>query len=362
VLCGNALFLGVRLNGIGPRWFVLDTGALSSVVDADAAREIGLDASGSSVTEGAGGHARSSILQNVTFDIGEARLEGLHPAALDLRKLGETYGRRLDGIVGSELFRRFVVEIDYEQRELSLFEPATYTGRTGAASLPLQFFDEHPYVRASVLLPGGSEIEGDFVIDSGSNFPLILLPSFIEAHGLRRDLPPMLMTFGRGVGGDVPLPVGRAQRLRLGGFTIERPVTSFPSEGRFGRRGKAGNIGAAVLRRFRVVFDYSRGLVTLEPNGSFADPYEFDMSGLALGSEAPEYRTRKVHRVLERSPAERAGVEPGDAIIAIDGRNAEDIPLDALREMLRAPGKTFVLAIRRGERTLTVTLRTRRLV
>lgn len=164
------------------------------------------------------------------------------------------------------------------------------------------------------------------------------------------------------MGGAVALPLGRAEALRLGRFTLDHPVTGFPTQGQFGRHGMAGNIGNAVLRRFRVVFDYSRSRVSLEPNGSFADPFEQDMSGLAIVTRAPEFRARLVQRVVEGSPAQEAGLQAGDTILALDGRDSADLPLASLREMLRVPGKRYVLGVKRGEQTLTATIVTRRLV
>ncbi len=108
----------------------------------------------------------------------------------------------------------------------------------------------------------------------------------IERNNLRESLPPTITTFGRGVGGEVRMPIGRASALELGKLKLERLVTAFPSNGWFGEQGKAGNIGSAVLRRFKVIFDYSRGRMILEPNKFFSDAFEHDMSGLHSSPKA----------------------------------------------------------------------------
>ena len=361
-LAGSSVFLAVRVNGFGPRWFLLDTGSLGSVVEAATARALRLETAGSTVSTGAAGPASSTRLRHVTFDIGGARLADRPAVAIDLTAIAESIGRRVDGILGSDLFRRYVVAIDFEQRELALYEPEAFRPRVGAEVLPLLFHDEHPYVRASLRLLGGAEVAGDFVIDSGSNVAVILLPSFLDAQGLRASLPPLLGTAGQGVGGALDLPLGRAETLRLGRFALDRPLTGYPAQGRFARQGMAGNIGNAVLRRFRVVFDYSRSRMSLEPNGSFADPYDHDMSGLALVTRSPEFRARTVLRVREGSPAHEAGVRAGDAILAMDGRDASELPLAALRDAFRVPGRRLVLTVKRGERTFTATILTRRMI
>jgi hypothetical protein len=361
-LNGNEIFLQLRVNGSKLLWFGLDTGAYSSVVNATMAQSLGLKLGAGGVATGAGGQVQSTSVPDVTFDINGALLKDLNINAMSLTPIENSMGRRMDGILGSEFFRRFVVEIDFEKMLISVYEPAGFNYRGGGEMLALSFYDNHPYVRARVELPGLEAVEGEFVVDAGSNFPLILLPSFIEENRLRPSLPPTLKTFGRGVGGEIAMPVGRAGRLQIGGITIERPVTAFPQSGTFGRAGKAGNIGSAVLRHFKVTFDYSRSRMILEPNGRFAEAYEYDMSGLQLITEGPAFNVFHVNRVLPNSPAEEAGIKQGDEIISFDGHHVNEFHLAALREMLRKPDRRYALQVRRGAENLSVTLKTRRMV
>ena len=361
-LNGNMIYLQVRVNDSRPLWFALDTGAYNSIINLPVAQALSLKTGGAGTATGAGGQVQTVSLRGLAFDISGAPLKDLNIAALPLAFIENSSGRAMDGILGAEFFRRYVVEIDYEAKEISLYEPATFQYSGRGESLPLSFYDNHPYVSAKVELPGRPPIEGEFVIDAGSNIPLILLPSFIETHKLRESLPPTLKSYGRGVGGEVALPVGRASSLHLGGFRVERPVTAFPPAGTFGREGKAGNIGSAVLRHFKVTFDYSRRRVILEPNRHFADPFEHDMSGLQLVTEGPAFAAFTVNRVLENSPAEEAGVRKGDEVVSFDGRPAAQLRLMSLREMLRQPAKTYTLRLRRGAETVSVELKTRRLI
>lgn len=361
-LNGNVLFLPVRVNGSAPLSFVLDTGAHGSLVNSTVAEALRLPKGRASTSHGAGGPAASTHITGVTLDVGGARLEDLTVAATPLGALENNTGRAMDGILGSNLFRRYVVEIDYETNRITLYEPAGFDAGGRGKSVPLRFEDEHPYVRAKLTLPGQSAIEGEFVVDLGSNLPLILLPSFIEEKKLRGSLPTTLETFGRGVGGEVGLPMGRSTRLELGGFALDAPVTAFPRSGTFGRTGKAGNIGSAVLRRFRVTFDYSRKRMILEPNLRFGEPFEFDMSGLQLVTESPGFDVVRVNRVLPNSPAAEAGIRQADEILSIAGRPSTGMRLAELREMLRQPNRQYSLELKRGSETLSVELTTRRLL
>ncbi|HSE62327.1 MAG TPA: aspartyl protease family protein, partial [Thermoanaerobaculia bacterium] len=361
-LNGHVIFLPVSVNGSPAGSFVLDTGAQGSSLNTRTANTLRLPLGRGGTSHGAGGAVASHRLTGVTLGVGEARLEKLDLAAIELAPLESNTGRPIDGILGSDLFRRYVVEIDYETKLMRLYEPSGFEAEGRGASLPLRFEDQHPYVRAAVTLPGRGVLDGEFVLDLGSNFALILLPSFIEEKKLRDSLPPTIETFGRGVGGEVGLPIGRASRLQIGAHALEAPVTAFPRSGTFGRKGKAGNIGSAVLRRFRLTFDYPRSRMFLEPNGRFGDPFEFDMSGLQLVTESPAFDVVRVNRVLPNSPAAEAGLRPADEILSVAGRPAAAMRLAELREMLRQPDREYPLRIKRGSETLSVTLKTRRLV
>ncbi len=361
-LNGNLIFLRVRVNGSEPLWFGLDTGASVTVVNTQTAAALGLKLERSGQTMGAGGHVQSSAVRGVRLDIGGARLENLNVTAIELTSIENAAGRKMDGILGYEFFRRYVVELDYERRFVNLYEPAGFVSGGRGEGLPLTFVNNHPYIRARVAMPGRAPVEGAFVLDTGASLPLILLDSFVKEKRLAESLTKTLKVTGRGVGGEVAMPVGRTGRLMLASYSLEQPVTSFPQSGWFAREGAAGNIGGGVLRRFKVTFDYSRSRMFLEPNRLYPEPFEYDMSGLQFVTEGPAFKTVTILRVLSDSPAAEAGLRQGDEIVSIEGRPVTDFKLAALREMLRQPDRRYALQVRRGAETVSAELRTRRLI
>ncbi|HYH86718.1 MAG TPA: aspartyl protease family protein [Pyrinomonadaceae bacterium] len=361
-LNGNEIFLQLRVNGSRPLWFGLDTGAAGSVINTTTAEALGLKMEGSHQATGAGGQVPSSRVQGVTLDISSAQLKDLTVATIALTPIENAMGHTMDGILGYEFFRRFVVEIDYEKQMLNLHEPASFVYAGRGESLPLSFTHNHPYVRAKIAAPGREPVEGNFVLDTGSNFPLVLLKSFVNENRLADSSTKTLKIFGRGVGGEIMMPVGRTSRLILGSYTLENPVTSFPQTGTFARPDAAGNIGGALLRRFKVTFDYSRSRMYVEPNKNFSEPFEYDMSGIQFVTDSPSFRVFRVNRVLANSPAEEVGLKQGDEIVTFEGRPASEFRLAALREMLRQPGIQYALKVRRGAETLSVALKTRRMI
>ncbi len=117
-----------------------------------------------------------------------------------------------------------------------------------------------------------------------------------------------------------------------------------------------------------LVYGAIRGMVgTLDPHSSFMDPEEYriltsDTQG-AFGGVGVEIEARDgwltVLSTFDGGPAARAGIVPGDRFIAIEGRDARDLPImDAVRMMRGEPGTEVHVRVRREgqERPLDVVL------
>ena len=68
-----------------------------------------------------------------------------------------------------------------------------------------------------------------------------------------------------GVGGDAQTKVGSVPQLQLGRLTVDKPEANYFLKGSPVERHLAGHIGMEVLRQFRIIFDYSRQRMILEP-------------------------------------------------------------------------------------------------
>jgi C-terminal processing protease CtpA/Prc len=147
--------------------------------------------------------------------------------------------------------------------------------------------------------------------------------------------------------------------IQLGRFTIHNPVAIFfqDKQGVMASPEFDGVIGAEILRRFKVVFDYSRQQMILEPNRHFSEPYEYDMAGILLVVEGAGFR---VKQVLEDSPATAAGLREGDLITAVNGR--ADLTLEELRQMFMRKGRSYRLSLKRGDEKVQTRIRLTRLI
>jgi len=358
-IANHHVFVPVTLDGHRLR-FMLDTGGVNLVAEATA-RRIGLASMGAMEARGPGEHAAGSGFARVErLDIGGAvALERQLLRVIDMPGFDAVEGLRVDGVLGVELFKRLVVQIDYAGALLTLVDPAGFTNPPAAQSLPLSFFGHFPGVAASL-----DGVAGQFWLDTGNRGGLVLHAPFVEAHGLDRRYRTSAETpIGWGIGGRAQGRLARGGRLALGTLAVDGPVLRLPLalDGPLAMRHVAGNIGGEVLSRFVVTFDYARRVVHLAPNADAGRPFAADRAGLWINAHP---RGAVVAGLMAGGPADEAGLRVDDVIEAVDERPVVDLGLAALRERLAETpaGICLALEVRRGAGVIRAALRLRDLV
>jgi hypothetical protein len=361
------VYVPVRLGTLTPRWFILDTGLSSTVIDRDVALEAGLAPAGDEAVTGAGpgrssmGRAPPQVLRvgDIPLTVAEPRVAAL--AGL----LGPTSGRAPAGIVGSQLFREHVVAIDFQRRRLTLHEPAGWRYDGAGEAFGLSFTDDTPLASVSLALADGRTVAAQVLVDLGAKATLLLPEPFIAAAALRSGFPRLVSApFGAGFGGDTRYAFGRARRLSLKGSArigLDDPVVGLSVGGTLKSTWHQGLLGAEFLERFHVIFDYARSRLILEPTGLKAAA--FDMSGLFLIAGGPSLAKVLVREILPDTPAAASGVASGDEVLSVDGAPTASLGLAGVRARLKAgPGRVVQLALARGETRRKVDLRLAQLI
>ncbi len=361
------IIVKAAINNSRPLSFVLDTGANSAIVRLSVAKELGLTLYGSVNSGGAGAERQAGQrVKGATWSLGG--LEGFSQPmtlALPLAMLPRAFGQDIDGIIGGEFIKEFVLALDYQARTITLHDRRTFRYEGKGETLPLELNSAgHTVVKATVTPLGGQPIEHRFHLDIGSGGTLILHSPFVNEHKLPGPESTTIRAIGMmGAGGQSFGRVGRVALLQIGSFALGNPITVFSQDtgGAFADSSMAGNIGFGIASRFRMILDYGRRRIILEPSPSFAEPFGRALSGIAVVAEGADYRTFLVRDVLENSPASEAGITVGDIITSVDGISAAALTLTALNETLENPSP-HALTIRRGDNAINVTLTPRKLV
>lgn len=361
------ILIRVKINNSGPLWFIFDTGDKVAIVDLGRAKSLGLSLQGEVNVGGAGaGTLKGSTVRDASLTV--IGVEG-NPQpvllAIPLDGLEPRFGHDIDGIIGADFIKQFVVEIDYPARVLRLHDKNKFVYSGSGEILPLTFIHGgHPIIDAEITVTGRPAVKGRFVLDFGSGASLALHRPFVEQQNLPAPSQKTIRLIGAGgAGGKIAGRSGRVAELRIGKFQIDNPLTLFSEDkgGAFATSEIQGNIGAMILSKFKALLDYGRDRIILEPNASLKDPIAPASSGLKLIAEGSDYRTFRVDELLEDSPATEAGLQKDDLILTIDGRSAAELTLTELVEQFER-AVPYKLTIRRGEQTLRVTLTPRKLV
>lgn len=366
-LSSNHVYITGRVGDSRPLNILIDTGASFSVMNSRTARELGLKEVGQLEARGGGeGSQDTGLVEGVTLTLDALSLNDLTLWSIDLTPLEGLEGRSLDLILGYDFISRAVLEIDYAANVVTFHAPGSFSYSGPGTRVPFTLQNNHPHVRAEVLLGGREPVEGTFMVDTGARMALHFNRLFVERHEVKETAPKVLElpTQVSGVGGASRSSVARIFGLRLGGLELRGVVASLSERelGALETHDLAGLIGGELLKRFRAFFDYGRQEMILEPNAQSERPFVYDMSGLRLMAEGKSFETVKVQAVLADSPAERAGVQIGDVLDTVDGAPVSGFSLDDVRERLVQEGQVRQVRLRRDDRTLDVALKLEPLV
>ena len=277
-LADSLIYMQASLNGSQPLWVILDTGSSFTVIDESVLKMLGLQfvGEGDAYGPGEGATQKFAFANHTTLMFAGVNLGNQTVATLPLDWFSRELGRSVDGFLGSNIFQNYVVEIDYANQVLRLHDPATFSYSGSGQRLPLQFlWDNIPSVQAEVMAQDGRAIQGTFLIDSGATAAVWLTRAFSDAHPEflsaeeTIEVPNVVA-----VGGELSARVGRLPAVRLGTFEISMPLTQFSqnASGILATPNLAGIIGAQMLQRFTVIFDYTHREMILEPNEHFSEP------------------------------------------------------------------------------------------
>jgi Aspartyl protease len=131
----NGVVFEAMINGKGPFQLILDTGAGVNILNPAVIAQLGLPAeSGPAALSAMGGPVDAKSFRADQVRIGEL---GLHHQTFYSVQLPRPDGTGPVGALGYEVMRQLVVTVDYAERRLTFFDPASfvYGGRGSKISL-----------------------------------------------------------------------------------------------------------------------------------------------------------------------------------------------------------------------------------
>ena len=306
-------------------------------------------------------------------------------------------GTPIHGIIGFDLFKDLVVEINYTKKVLKLTEQKnfTYKNCTKCERLNLEFYKNKPYINGFVTFDN-KKIAVKLLIDSGGSDTLWLFED--ETTGIKASDTFFNDFLGHGLGGSVYGKRSKVDQFHLGKFKFKAVNVAYPDSvfiyhaKKF--KNRSGSIGGNILKRFNMIIDYRNTRITLKKNSNFNDEFSYNKSGIELAHDGfrlvrevndsalkgnnisanspgtnsngstilinPGYRISlkpayAIVELRENSPAYHAGLKQGDVILKINNTAAYKFSLQKLTRLFYAEaGKSIRLRVDRNGRIIDV--------
>jgi hypothetical protein len=354
---GGHLYVRGSVNGTSVQDLIVDSGAADVFISESNVKKLQLKRQGNVLIPGGTSGIATAYVPNLAWQLGTLTLRDRQSVVIpqaEVAGLEQYFGRRLDGILGYELFEQLVVELDYQRHRLRFHRPQTYQYRGSGQSVPLLIEGDRPYIEAKVLPYGYSSLTGKFLIDLGSNGAL----SVTAGCGLDRQLmaaaPGLLQRQVTTIHGETQIVLGRVQQIQIGALKLAKPLTIFGANAAGECDRVAGKIGNQILQQFKVTLDYPHRQMMLEP--VVAQPYEYDLSGLRFQAKGRDFKIYRIEAVFPQTPAAKAQLKVGDIVTQVNGKSAAQLTLPQIRAQLSEPNRTPEIEIQRGSQRFQVRL------
>lgn len=255
------VLLPVKVRG-RTEWFVFDSSSTNLVLDSRLTARLGLEARKSSSTTGAGaGAVGVKHVDPISVSVGPLSIRSEDPWSIDLSNV--PIAKDVRGLIGADLWRRYVVQMNAERKTIAFYEPRTFRASRAERCLPLIVQGGRMFVEATLDVKPGLSEKHKLRIETGAE-ETVNDPILAQAAETQRT------KLGNGLGEDFYAVSGKMNALHLGPFTI-RDV--------WGPGGPGPSIGMEIFRRFVTTFDVSRGCLYLKPTRALADPIPLPPTG-----------------------------------------------------------------------------------
>ncbi len=354
----NLVVVPIVLNGQLPLKFILDTGVRTAILTEKAYSDIlNLPYSRKYSIAGPGGEKMvdAYVTNNVTLDMPGVHGQGHAMLVLekDYLELRNYMGTDVHGILGYELFSRFIVKIDYEKKLLTLMLPDRFKPGKRLNWIPITVEDTKPYAVVGLQMNDTTSLSAKLLVDSGASHGL-----FLETNSNPKiTIPPKNVTavIGRGLGGEITGAIGRIKSVEMGIYSINGVIANFPDVETYLDTLKAsrtvfrnGSIGGDLLSRFTVTFNFPGERLYLKKNSSLKKEFYFSLSGLTIRARGARLRNYEISDVRDNSLAAKADIRKGDRILSVNGLNVDELDLSVINGLLNSkPGRKITLQIQR---------------
>lgn len=263
------IFVSLTVNGVPGMQFLLDTGTSTNILDLQAVQTLGLKPENLQKVKNiglGGGKVAIAAAKNLDVELDHMQVEHVL-AVVDLHGLEVSFGHRTDGILGFDLLRHYVVQLDFQRQTLTLSPIKGYHYRGSGDILFLADKKHSPDVHVTLNTSTNQRQQAVVGVDTGSDVTLLLYSKFAQSAHLEGTFLPSHGLRAYGLGGFFPVQQGTLHSLSMGHLLATNmtifllPVTPTMIK----KKTTCGVVGMSYLSNFqKVIFDVARGRMILE--------------------------------------------------------------------------------------------------
>lgn len=340
----NLIIIPVIINDSDTLNFILDTGVRFPIItELPYVNRLNLNymqpvpinglGEGESLTAYRSGNNTMKIEGLVSYD------QEIHMVIDENFQISQILGVPVHGLIGFDLFKDFIAEIDYNVNKLTLIKPKYYKDRVNNKDIvmPLHFEHNKPYVRTTIMTDENESVPVKLLVDTGASDAIWLSTSSDE----RIQVPDRHIEsfLGRGLNGDLYGKKGRIGGIWVGPLILYEPIVAYPEESLVDQiisDDRNGTLGAEILRRFYVTIDYPNSQIKLRPTNKVKEEFNYNMSGLDISNPFPGMPVFTIDKVREDSPAFHAGLMEHDQILSVNRTNHRMLSLNDINLLLQS--------------------------
>lgn len=370
-LINNLIVVPVKLNNSDKLKFVLDTGAGQTVItELGPAQSFNIRYQSNIRLNGLGITGSIPALLSRGNEIFMEGVEGdAHTVVFVLEgrfNLSYYMGTQINGLLGYDIFENFIVEVDYERKRLYLHDPDAFEEEYNRIKrdeswtyIPAYVLKNKLYIDIDITQNDNSIINARLLVDSGASSSVFLYPNerkevIIPSNSIESYL-------GTGLSGEIHGRIGRVKKLKIGDTEIENPIIAYPHfeavEQAISTDQRDGSIGADLLKRFDIIYNYRGNGILVRPNGNLKDPFRYNRSGIEVITPILDLPYYVISEIRPNSPADIVGLQRDDVIKEVNFQNVFHYSLDRLLEVLYSAKKNKMnIHVLRGEEELNFSI------
>lgn len=341
----NLIIIPVTINGSDTLNFILDTGVRYPIItELPFINKLNLNYMMPIQIKGLGeGNDLTAYRSgNNEMKLGEltASNQEVHMIIDENFQISPLLGIPVHGLIGFNLFKDYIVEIDYSNNKLNLYRPEYYKyhNRKKDIILPLSLEGDKPYVYTNILTDDSTKVPVKLLLDTGASDAVWLsLNSDNRIHYPENHIETFL---GRGLNGNLYGVKGRLDGIWVGPLILPKPIVAFPNSDvldyLISSNDRNGTLGAEILRRFIVTIDYKNNRLTLRPTSKVKEDFNYNMSGMEVSNPMPGLPIYTIDEIRENSPAYFAGLKENDQILTINNNNHMSLELNDINLLLQS--------------------------